>query len=279
MTIDGRGVQSVEVGGRILAAMVRAGRPLMLRDLATMAQVAPGQAHAYLVSFRKLELVEQDPSSGHYLVGPFALHLGVTRLRSADPLRLASSAIQNLSDELGDTIALAVWGTHGPTVVQMRDGLDHVPVSVRPGTVFSVTGTATGRVFAAHLPEPVITPIVEAEMEQAVRYRRLDRPLDRDEFAADLARVRAEGFALAKGSSHAGIDAIAAPVFDQSGHVQLVVTLLGRSSRAGVDAAQRKARAVLALTRDLSARLGHVQPTGVDVEIGPVRTQRRRRQI
>ena len=32
--VTSRGVQSIEVGGRILAAMVQAGRPLMLRDLA-----------------------------------------------------------------------------------------------------------------------------------------------------------------------------------------------------------------------------------------------------
>ena len=37
MSIDGRGVQSVEVGGRILSALVRAGRPLMLRELASRA--------------------------------------------------------------------------------------------------------------------------------------------------------------------------------------------------------------------------------------------------
>jgi hypothetical protein len=50
--VTGRGVQSAEVGGRILVAMVQAGRPLMLRDLAGGADVTPAQAAAYLVSFR-----------------------------------------------------------------------------------------------------------------------------------------------------------------------------------------------------------------------------------
>ena len=75
--VEGRGVQSVEVGARILRALVELGAPAMLRDVATKAAVAPAQAHAYLVSFRNAGLVEQDPSTGRYLLGPFALQLGL----------------------------------------------------------------------------------------------------------------------------------------------------------------------------------------------------------
>jgi DNA-binding IclR family transcriptional regulator len=63
MEVIGRGVQSVVVGGRLLAVMASAGRPLMLRDIAAGANVTPAQAHAYLVSFRKLDLVEQANES------------------------------------------------------------------------------------------------------------------------------------------------------------------------------------------------------------------------
>jgi DNA-binding IclR family transcriptional regulator len=68
--------------------MVLAGQPLMLRDIAAGAKVTPAQAHAYLVSFRKLGLVEQDVASNHYQLGPFALQLGLARLRSFNPLRV-----------------------------------------------------------------------------------------------------------------------------------------------------------------------------------------------
>src|SRR3954447_16737748 len=94
-----RGVQSVEVGGRILVAMVQAGRPLMLRDLAGGADVTPAQAHAYLVSFRKLGLVEQDTATGRYQLGPFALQLGLARMRISNPLRLAGDAAAALAAE------------------------------------------------------------------------------------------------------------------------------------------------------------------------------------
>jgi len=49
-----RGVQSIEVGGRLLECMAATAQPLMLREIAAGAQVTPAQAHAYLVSFRKI---------------------------------------------------------------------------------------------------------------------------------------------------------------------------------------------------------------------------------
>ena len=44
-----RGIQSVEVGGRLLLALAHVGRALSLKDLAQEADMAPGKAHPYLV--------------------------------------------------------------------------------------------------------------------------------------------------------------------------------------------------------------------------------------
>ena len=68
-----RGIQSVEVGGQLLVALVESGKPMMLREVATLAEMAPAKAHPYLVSFMRLGLVEQDRASGRYELGPLAL--------------------------------------------------------------------------------------------------------------------------------------------------------------------------------------------------------------
>ena len=67
-----RGIQSVEVGGRLLLALVHEGRPMALKDLAQAAGMAPAKAHPYLVSFGKLGLIAQDESSGRYGLGPLS---------------------------------------------------------------------------------------------------------------------------------------------------------------------------------------------------------------
>ena len=76
-----RGIQSIEVGGALLQALVDAGASLPLRELAQRAGMSSAKAHPYLVSYGKLRLIEQDPITGHYGLGPFALQLGLVSLQ------------------------------------------------------------------------------------------------------------------------------------------------------------------------------------------------------
>ncbi|MBA1158832.1 IclR family transcriptional regulator [Microvirga mediterraneensis] len=284
MSIDGRGVQSVEVGGRILAALVKAGKPLMLRELATLADVAPAQAHAYLVSFRKLELVEQDAASGRYLLGPFALQLGIARLRSFDPLRLAAHAVVEFAEEIGLMVTIAVWGTHGATIVQVQEGSDQVHVNVRTGTVFSITGTATGKVFAAFMPPKIVEAQLAEELRKGARIQGVGAPTSRKELEAEVATARRLGYATTESKPVTGINGIAAPVFDYSGQMQLAITLIGPTGVLDIGPKSADAKALLAFTRKLSAQLGYAphenggasSEEGAEIVMAPVAKRRRR---
>lgn len=257
MEVVGRGVQSVEVGGRILSTMVLAGQPVMLRDIAAGAKVTPAQAHAYLVSFRKLGLVEQDAASGRYQLGPFALQLGLARLRSFNPLRMASDAVVVLAAELGLMVTVTVWGPFGATIVQVHEATDQVHVNLRAGAVYSLTGTATGRVFAAFLPAAVIKPRVSAELREGGRGQRIGSPASSEQFAREVAEVGRLGYATAVGSPIPGINAASAPVFDHTGQMQLAVTVIGPAGLVDVGQDSPQARRLLAFTAQLSAQLGH----------------------
>jgi DNA-binding IclR family transcriptional regulator len=78
--VKSRGIQSIEVGGRLLRALARVGEPMMLRDLAREAGMTPAKAHPYLVSFSRLGLVERNDIAGRYEVGALALELGLCQL-------------------------------------------------------------------------------------------------------------------------------------------------------------------------------------------------------
>ena len=101
-----RGIQSVEVGGRLLIALADAGRPMALKDLALAAGMSPPKAHPYLVSFGKLGLITQDAVAGHYGLGPLAMQLGLISLQQFDPLHLASARLPALALEVGQTVAM-----------------------------------------------------------------------------------------------------------------------------------------------------------------------------
>ena len=115
------GIQSVEVGFLLLEGLTRSRGPLMLKDLAASAGMSAAKAHRYLVSFQRLGLVVQDSRTAHYDLGPAALKLGLASLSRLDAVRLARERMPALMQTIGHTLALAVWGNRGPTIVHWEE--------------------------------------------------------------------------------------------------------------------------------------------------------------
>jgi DNA-binding IclR family transcriptional regulator len=107
------GIQSVEVGFSLLDVLASAGDALMLRDLAARAGMSAAKAHRYLVSFQRLGLVVQDAGTTRYDLGPAALKLGLASLSRMDAVKLARARLGALMPQIGQTLALAVWGNQG----------------------------------------------------------------------------------------------------------------------------------------------------------------------
>src|SRR5665647_625114 len=146
------GIQSVEVGFGLLEALSLAPGPLMLRDLAAAAGMSAAKAHRYLVSFQRLRLVAQDAISTRYDLGPAALKLGLASLARLDAVKLARERIGSLGERIGHTLALAVWGNHGPTIVHWEESPQAITVNLRLGDVMPLLSSAT--LSLIHISEP-----------------------------------------------------------------------------------------------------------------------------
>ena len=141
---------------------------------------------------------------------------------------MALTEIAPLADEIQLNVAVAVWGNHGPTIVRIEGCSKPIHVNMRPGTVMTpLMASATGRLFAAFLPDRITRPIIEAELSRLVL---TDQPAPRaSRKLADemLAEVRRHGLARALGNPIPGINAFSAPVFDSGGNIALCITAMG----------------------------------------------------
>src|SRR5258708_22654793 len=222
-----RGIQSIEVGGALLQALVDAGAPLPLRELAQRAGMSSAKAHPYVVSFGKLKLIEQDAITGHYALGSFALQLGLVSLQLLSPVRIAIPAITALGNAIGHTVAIAVLGSNGPTIVYIHESPRPIHVNMRAGTVMSTINTATGRVFSAYLPAKIAQHYVARELKDSAVTAQAAARTSKTAFDAIVAEWREHGVARAVGEPLPGINALSAPAFDSNGAIALAVTTLG----------------------------------------------------
>jgi DNA-binding IclR family transcriptional regulator len=252
----------------VLLALVHQGRPMALKDLAREAGMAPAKAHPYLVSFARIGLIAQDDETGSYFLGPLALQLGLISLQQANPVQVATPLIGELAQRLGHTVALAVWGTRGATIVRLAESPAAVHVNMRHGTVFSLANTASGRLFAAFQPPAMARAQLEVERKRqqvqpdpAVAGMPRAAPLPAwGAFERQLDEVRAQGLSRSVGEVVPGVNAMAAPVFDHTGAMVLAVTAIGPAAVFDTDWDGALARALRATADTVSRRLGSGLP-------------------
>jgi len=248
-----QGVRSVEVGLRLVKLLAEKAQPLALKDLAAGAGMPAAKAHRYLVSLIRASLAEQDRESGRYRLGPLALDFGLSALRQLDVLKFGGEALADLRAAIDETVLLAVWGNKGPVVARWEESSHPVATNVRAGWVMPLANSATGRCFAAYLPDAVTAPLLEAEFTQRAGLRPDD---ERARYPARLEEIRAHGLSRVEGDLLRGVASVAAPVFNHSGTIVAVIAALGPQGAFDVAWDGAHARAVKAAAARLSARLG-----------------------
>lgn len=264
-----RGIQSLETGGAILRALAEAAAPMMLRDLGEAVGIRPAQLHPYLVSLRKIGVVEQT-ETGRYALGPFALQLGLSRLRGQDAYHEAIARVPALAEATGLMVSISVWGLHGATIVYTKEAGARVHANVRPGGVFATALTATGRLFAAFLAPEQTRPVIEAELAELRSSQGAGQGpgqgagqgIDEAAFRRRVEVVRGQGFETTTDAPIPGVSAIAAPVFDHTGAMALAITLIGPTPVIDLSASGPGVAALTGFTSGLSRDLG--APAGVE---------------
>lgn len=243
-----RGINSVEIGMRVLRAVVGLQGPASLKDIARQAGLPASHAHRYVSSLVNCSLLRQDNASGHYDLGPAAIEIGLAGLARQDALLLADAAARALTQETGATSLLAVWSAAGPTVIRWHPGRPPVYTTLSIGSVLPVTTSATGRVFLAFLDPNLLAAALEREMATGPASEEVD---------AVRAEVRRRGLATIDGKVIPGLRAYASPVLSIDNSLVAVMSLVfsdatGRASDAAD--CERLIETCRQLSRDLGGR-------------------------
>lgn len=252
-----QGIQSIEVGTRLLRALATGRRAMMLRDIARNTGMPAAKAHRYLVSFMRMGLVEQDANTGRYDLGEFALELGLASLARLDPVRLAGPVLDDLCERSGETVALAMWGNHGATCVRWVEAGGPVTITLRTGVVLPLTSSATGLAFAAFYRSPYLKKRLDAEVRATAEARNAQPEAVLAALTEQLEEIRGHGISRASGSVTPGINGFSAPVFDHSGRMVAAITSLGIIGNFDIDWESPIAQSTREAAATLSRRLGH----------------------
>jgi DNA-binding IclR family transcriptional regulator len=241
VTTSRRGIQSLEIGMRVLAVVARLSGPAGLSVIAKAAGLSSSQAHRYLSSLIATEMVSQEAKSGLYGLGRAALYLGLSALGKLDMLSDAEAAGEKVVALTGRTCLVTVWGDDGPTIIRIYPGTPRVVTNLSLGSTLPLSKSATGQIFYVYggYREP------QVHRDKATKERRSVSSWEKE--------IRSRKYAHISGDFIPGLRALAAPVFDAQGKLAFVLSLIaGRDFAASGD--EPAAKVLIAACNAISYR-------------------------
>lgn len=254
------GIQSIEVGMGLVAALVEltaSAPPPMLKTLAEAAGMAPAKAHRYMVSLIRTGMIERDPISGRYRLGPVARDFGFSAIRSIDLVKLGGARLTELCADLKQTVALAIWTYNGPTIVCVEEYRRPVAIVTRVGEIMPILSSATGRVFAAWLPRSQTQEFIDGELKANRNCRKPGLITSAQEVDRALDQTRAAGLGWTEGGINPTVNALSVPLFDYRGVIVGAISSLGPADDFDVSPTGRLATCLLAAGKEFSRELGY----------------------
>jgi DNA-binding IclR family transcriptional regulator len=113
--------------------------------------------------------------------------------------------------------------------------------------------TSLGKVLLAWQPDSVVEQVLRAPLSRLTE-RTVTKPAV---LKAQLASIRANGYAVADGEFEEGVTGISAPVFGREGVALAAVGIAAPAFRTPQEQIDRFIPVVVAAAREISNRLGH----------------------
>jgi DNA-binding IclR family transcriptional regulator len=251
-----RGIRAIDIGVQVLRCLSDARKPIPLKTVVEQTGLLPSNVHFYLTSLVGAGLARQEPDTGDYALGPYALELGLAALEQVDAISASRHVLFALSEQLGFSAFLNVWGSHGPTVVYRVDGKHRTVLEIRVGSILPVLRSGAGRVFLSYLPSEMTEKLVDVELMTERSSRSAGVPHAQSDVKRLVRDVRRSGLARASGTVLTGFTSLAAPIWDHAGTLQTVISIVGPIGVLDDSTEGQPAEVLRNVTRELSARLG-----------------------
>lgn len=249
-------VATVERAADVLLRFAQVSKPTLgVTELADDLDLSKAAVHRILAALRSRGLIQFEPESRRYSLGPMSMMLGLSYLERLDVRRLAAPELKSLSDATNETATLSLRTGATRVYVEQVTPAREVIMSVTMGVPFPLHAGGSSKAFLAFLPPDE----VDAYLKESLAALTENTITSVEALQAELAEARARGYAHSSGERQAGAASVAAPVLDHNGRPCAVVSVCGPAERFAAEA-EGCAAALLAVTERLSRRMGY-QPS------------------
>jgi DNA-binding IclR family transcriptional regulator len=237
----------------ILEAFLRIGPELGVSEISRALGMTKATTHRLLTALKRRDLVSQDAATRRYRLGIKLWELGSRATADFSWLERVKPYLERLTAEMGETAHLAILEESEILYVDKVETSRSLRMPSQVGRRNPAHSTALGKAMLAYLSDDVLTWILSRRPLSRATPATITDPTT---LRSELAKIRADGYAVDNEELEEGLRCVAAPVRDHHGRVIAAVSCAGPTSRLPTSDIPRYAAMVVRAATDISLALG-----------------------
>ncbi|MFQ5943769.1 MAG: IclR family transcriptional regulator [Anaerolineales bacterium] len=246
-------VPAVERAMRILNAFKDSQLEYGVSELSHVLNINKSTVHGIVRTLSEYRMLEQDPQTRKYRLGPSLIELGGLAQTRRDVRQVARPFLLDLVKRTQETVLLGVFEDDGITIIDKVEPARELRVAAVSGQRLHYSAGSFGRAFLASMREEDIDRLFTAH---ALRKYTDASITDPSTYKASLKNVRRQGYAVDDSEEYLeGVWAISAPIRDAD-RTLAVLTVAGFAGRMEQDAKRSAIEATTLAARQISIGMG-----------------------
>ncbi len=253
-------IEALARGLEVLTLFTAARPALSFHEIVAELGLPKSSVFRIISTLEQQGYLEHDAEKRRYRPGLKVFQLGFAALASLELPQLARPQLEWLAQRLDETVSLAVLERLDIIYIDRVRNRAIVGLVLGVGSRLPAHSTSLGKVLLAELPEAELA----ARLSQAELARTTEHTIgDRQALLAELAAIRARGYAVSDQELAVGLRGVAAPIRD---HTRRAVAAINASGPAATISRARLERelapAVVATADRISRALGYAAARG-----------------
>ena len=232
--------------------MAHADGPIGVSELARSTGTTKPRIYRHLRTLVDQGYVTQDPLTDKYLLSLRLFHLGQAIAEKTEFLAEARRVMPILRDRVKQTVTVGQVEDNGVRILDIFRYRSEFEISTPPGTLFEFHSSAQGKIALAFGPERLWQKIENNSLRKRTDKTNTNVALLKQE----IDKIRQVGWAVAPEEVLIGINALAAPIFEETGVLAGTITIVGSVQHLKAKPTPELVEAVLDGAKQISVRLG-----------------------
>jgi DNA-binding IclR family transcriptional regulator len=205
---------AVQKAFELLKLVAESRSEITLSDLARRLGFSKGSTHGMIQALLKAGAIEQGPGRKGYFLGPAVVELAFRSWNYFRVVEHAQPILNGLRDRIGETVFLGVLSRSRGLIMATAEAARPFKISSPPGTSIPLLAGAVGKVYLAQQPSARAAKIIREHGLARFTRRSI---VSKDDYLAEVEKVRRQGYAVDDEEYLAGVKAVAVALENRRG--------------------------------------------------------------